>query len=102
MPILASSYDRSCSSDSDCVAVSVGDICVPCGIGCRNTAINVASHAQYNEDVARAYAATPAGVPYPCETTCPHSRDACCVDGQCRADSTCPPPFYAFLDAGDQ
>jgi hypothetical protein len=94
-PIEASSYDQSCRSDSDCVAVSEGDVCTPCGIGCTNAAINAAGLARYKADVASANAATRLGMfgtPYQCVTTCPYSRRPCCASGQCHADAACSGP----------
>jgi hypothetical protein len=92
-PIQASNYDRSCAVDSDCVAVAEGDVCTPCGVGCKNAAINVAARAQYQADVDRAFAATlPAR--NECVTTCRYynSQGPCCLSGQCVADGGCPGP----------
>jgi len=47
--IVASDYDQSCTQDSDCVAITVGDaICVS---HCPNAAINESSESQYESDV---------------------------------------------------
>ena len=37
--ILATSYEQSCQSDADCVAIRSGS-CDPCGYPCHNEAIN--------------------------------------------------------------
>ena len=97
-PIQASNYDRSCAVDSDCVAVAEGDVCTPCGVGCKNAAIIVAARAQYKMDVDRAVAATLAATNQ-CQTTCFYSRYPCCVSGQCVADGGCTRPIPGF-DAG--
>jgi hypothetical protein len=88
-PILASSYDRSCTKDSDCVAVGVGDACGPCDLDCPNAAISVGAQAMYLADVAK----TPAGTSNGCTVSCAGEvLGPCCRDGQCHADLECSGP----------
>ncbi len=51
--ILASNYDQSCKTDTDCVAVSEGNACYPCTLACQTAAINVNALPQYRADVAK-------------------------------------------------
>ncbi len=51
--IQASNYDQSCKTDSDCVAVSEGNACIPGFGNCPMATINVGAMAQYNADVAK-------------------------------------------------
>jgi hypothetical protein len=84
--IRASTYDQTCMSDSDCVAVSVGDPCEECVFACgaNSGAINAGAMAQYRADVAN----TPAGV---ASCGCPSEQlmAPCCRSGQCHADNEC-------------
>ena len=48
-PISASDYDQTCTADSDCVEINVGDVC-GC-IGCGGGAINAKDEAKYQSDV---------------------------------------------------
>ncbi len=52
--ITASSYDQSCQSAADCVAVAVGQACEACGLACPSDAINKNAQAKYEADVKRA------------------------------------------------
>jgi hypothetical protein len=45
--IQASSYDQSCTTDSDCIAVGEGNACYPCAIACTSAAINRSAESQY-------------------------------------------------------
>ena len=82
--IQASDYDQSCTVDSDCVEVYVGNAC-SCELGCRTTIgpINKAAQPQYTTDVANA-----PHVVCSCPPTPPPLEDAapvaCCVGGQCQ------------------
>ena len=84
--IQASSYDQTCTRDSDCVAVSVGNACEECVFACGANvgAINAGAMAQYRVDVAK----TPAGVAV---CGCPEEAVTapCCRNGQCHADNEC-------------
>ncbi len=85
IPPQGSSYDRSCSADSDCVAVGFGDACLVCEIGCvANAAISKSAEAQYRSDVAK----TPAnGVDCGCAEELPGGP--CCTGGMCQFGSQC-------------
>jgi hypothetical protein len=77
--IVATNYDQSCKTTSDCVAVGVGDVCYPCEIECPSAAINVGAHAKYLADVAK----TPAGSETGEFCGCPAYGTLSCVAGQC-------------------
>jgi hypothetical protein len=47
-PIVASDYDQSCTSASDCVEIRTGDPCTSC---CPTTAINVKDREKYLADL---------------------------------------------------
>jgi len=82
--ISASNYDRSCTADSDCVAVGVGDPCRPCDILCPgNAAINKSSLARYSADVA----SSPAGMDGAACSCQPITLSVCCNAGTC--DPSC-------------
>jgi hypothetical protein len=82
--ISVSSYSQTCTVDSDCVAIGVGDPCHPCDILCRdNAAINKSSLTEYTKDIA----ASPAlgnGATCACAPT---SLSVCCNAGTC--DPSC-------------
>jgi hypothetical protein len=98
--IQASHYDQSCTVDSDCVEVYVGNAC-SCELGCRATLgpINKAAQPQYTADVADA-----PHVVCSCPPATPVLVDAgpvaCCVGGQCQtAAGQCSGPADAGADA---
>ena len=94
--IQASNYDQSCTTDSDCVAVSVGNACYPGFLNCTLGTINVGALAQYNADVAKTSAAL-CGVMGDCSVQIP-----CCHNGTCQPGSDqCVPtlPGDAATDA---
>jgi hypothetical protein len=93
--IQASDYDQSCMTDSDCVAVSVGNACYPGFLNCSLGTINVGALAQYNADVAKTNA-TLCGVIGDCGVQIP-----CCRGGQCQTGDHCSPvsPGDAATDA---
>lgn len=96
--ILASSYDQTCTSDSDCAEVSEGDPCNPCDFSCSNAAINVRALAQYGADTAGIY---PAAYTL-CPSSCGGPETVCCSGGTChRGDPTCPLPSVMPADAGE-
>jgi hypothetical protein len=87
--ILASSYDQSCSADSDCVtvagtrAVGFGDYCQSHCL-CGGSAINKNSAARFATDVAK----TPLGSGAISEGVCPPCElptMGCCQGGRCVA-----------------
>ena len=80
----ASSYDRSCALDGDCVVVISTDYCTNTACDCGGDPISVAGRAQFNTDISR----TPLGSgalqwpPCSCETPAP----ICCRAGMCTHD----------------
>jgi hypothetical protein len=88
-----SSYDTSCSADTDCVAVGFGNACDLCEILCPNAAISKAAEPGYRDDVAM----SAAGVPF-VACFCPATPQfACCKGGSCSLDC----PILVAADAGD-
>ncbi len=71
--INASSYNTSCTKDSDCVAVFSGSFCGHT-CACENAAINVSAQAQYEADLSSE------GPP---ECPCPASPAVACDRGAC-------------------
>jgi len=67
--IKASNYDQSCVADSDCVAVAVGNFCIPGAGNCANAAINKSAQTRYQSDVANTNAAF-CSAPGNCAVTC--------------------------------
>jgi hypothetical protein len=62
-----SAYDTSCQVDSDCVAVSLGNVCADMCAGiCPNAAIRSSESARYNADLAAAPASHTSGVACSC------------------------------------
>lgn len=82
-PLVASDYDQSCTSSSDCTLIQVGD---PCGcIGCSFDAINVKDEGKYETDVgARRKACT---TEQPCPGLACVCRQAACVANKCAAEA---------------
>jgi hypothetical protein len=78
----ADSYDRSCTKDSDCEVVYVGDVCVCCGD--QAAAINVADDARYRADVNSADKGCP---DIHCSGACVASPPTACIAGSC---TVCP------------
>lgn len=78
--ILASNYTQTCTVDSDCVAVGVGNPCQACNILCgSNAAINRSSLLQYMSDVASSPALGDAA-----SCACqPTTVSVCCNSGTC-------------------
>jgi hypothetical protein len=72
--IRASDYDQSCTTDSDCMAVTEGNSCRPC-FACPNAAINGRDLDRYQSDVAAATT-----VVNTCDCFAPL---ACCHAGRC-------------------
>ena len=98
-PIQASSYDRSCQKDDDCVAVAEGNFCDPGATVCPfSGAINKNAYAQYQADVAKTNAAICGAV-----SSCGLTLGPCCQAGTCQTGNTCaaPPPPDAASDSGD-
>ncbi|MGO9839032.1 MAG: hypothetical protein ACLP1X_33025 [Polyangiaceae bacterium] len=96
--VQASSYDQSCTVDTDCVGVSEGDSCNPCDFSCVNAAINAGALTQYTSDTA-SFPAVLAVAKGACASSCGGPETACCVGGTCHwGYFTCPD---ASADAGD-
>jgi hypothetical protein len=94
--IQASSYDRTCSVDTDCTDISEGSTCNACNFSCQNAAININALPQYNSDTANLF---PAAFDL-CPSSCGGPQPTCCHEGTChRGYPTCP---YSdgLVDAG--
>jgi hypothetical protein len=82
--ISASSYDRSCQNDSDCVSVPVGNFCFPGADTCPSAAISQSAYAHYQADVAKTQASVCGGF-----SGCPNIPGPCCAGGVCQAGAAC-------------
>jgi hypothetical protein len=106
--VQAASFDQSCVSDSDCVAVGQGNGCAQCAFVCPSAAINKGASAAYHAAALDA-AGTLTGM-----CNCPDYGSPCCHQGQCTlncddeitdvdacatAGGTCV-PYAAVLDGG--
>lgn len=82
--ILASNYDQSCTTDTDCVGVAEGNFCYPGATNCGTATINKSANAQYQADVAKTRAAS-------CYApgNCGGNFGPCCVSGMCQVGSQC-------------
>jgi hypothetical protein len=78
--ISASSYDQSCTIDSDCRMVSSGNYCAATCL-CGGSAINAAAVAQFNEDVSKTPLGSGALGNVLCG--CPAESAPCCRQGVC-------------------
>jgi hypothetical protein len=96
--VRASSYDQSCTVDTDCVGVSQGDSCNPCDFSCVNASINSGALTQYTSDTAN-FPAVLAVAKGACASSCGGPETACCIGGTCHwGYFMCP---AANTDAGD-
>jgi hypothetical protein len=77
-PILASTYNQSCTTDMDCIAVSEGNACSLIS-PCPNAAINKGALAQYQSDIAQTPCYALAG--------CPLEFGPCCRHGSCQMNA---------------
>jgi hypothetical protein len=94
--IQASSYDQSCKTDADCVAVSEGNACDLLPF-CPNATISRAALAQYQSDLAKTRLAS-CSSPWLASCT-PYIF--CCQDGACLWGSQClPAPAAADATPG--
>jgi hypothetical protein len=86
IPPQGSSYDQSCTVDSDCVAVGLGNACFACEIGCGTNAaaISKSAEGQYRSDVAKSPAN---GADCGCGAGIPGGP--CCIGGMCQFGSQC-------------
>jgi hypothetical protein len=82
--ILASNYDQSCMTDSDCVWVAEGNFCYPGVTNCGTATISKTANAQYQADVAKTRSAS-------CYApgSCGANFGPCCVNGMCQVGSAC-------------
>lgn len=79
-PILASNYDQSCTTDTDCMAIGEGNACSLVG-PCPSAAINKGAYSQYQSDIAQT----------PCYglSGCPSGSGPCCRHGTCGLNAAC-------------
>lgn len=94
--IAAANYDLSCTVDTDCALVALGDFCSPT-TACATGAISQGALPKYKVDVAKTYAAHCVALSG-CGLTV-----GCCRNGQCVADACFPQPgdtLPACADAG--
>jgi hypothetical protein len=94
--VVATDYDQSCVSDSDCVLVPPGgNTCDPCSTTndqqpgayyffCYTAAVNASASARYLAALAPGQTAVQNG-PLSCSSTCPVAT-AACVNGACAAN----------------
>lgn len=82
--ILASDYDQSCQTESDCVLVPEGNFCYPGTANCPIAAINKGAYPQYQAAIAKTIAAICIA-----NTGCPLVTDPCCKGGLCRTRADC-------------
>jgi hypothetical protein len=82
--ILASSYDQSCTTDSDCIGVAEGNFCYPGATNCATATISKSANAQYQADVAKTRAAS-------CYApgNCGANFGPCCASGLCQVGIQC-------------
>lgn len=83
--IAAKDYNQKCTVDADCVLVSEGDLCGPCGGGCATQAVNVADSARYSRDataIRNACVRLP-GPPVACAAAACLQPEAFCNAGTC-------------------
>jgi hypothetical protein len=93
-------YDQSCTVDSDCVEVFVGNAC-SCELGCRAAIgpINKTAEAQYTADVANAPHVVCSCVPV-APPRAGAEPVACCLGGQCQTMTGQCPTDVSAPDAG--
>jgi hypothetical protein len=78
--IMASDYDQTCTTASDCVGVSEGNFCEAI-CACNNAVINVSAQTQYETDLAKKE-----NTPKVCP--CPSGQSPVCDAGVCGLGST--------------
>jgi hypothetical protein len=77
-----SMFDTSCAQDSDCVDVTLGDLCDD-GCFCGGSSINVGDQAEYEKDIANIQMGT---------CGCPYFGAPLCLGGQCIVCGGAAPP----------
>jgi hypothetical protein len=88
--IQASNYDQSCTVDSDCVSIAVGDACYPCLVICQvGGAINRGALSSYQSDISKTIGA---GETSGVQCGCPSWPGPCCRGGICQAGLECESP----------
>ncbi len=92
--ILASNYDQSCQTDSDCVAAGEGNFCIAGEGNCPSAAINKSAYSQYQADVAKTNASICRGV-----SSCGAESGPCCRRGLCEMGIECSDSSDASSDA---
>jgi hypothetical protein len=94
--IQASSYDQSCTTDTDCVPISEGNACDALfGSCCANATISRAAFAQYQSDLAKTRVAScTTGGRFTCNCA---TYPICCLGGSCNWGCSFPP---VAADAG--
>jgi hypothetical protein len=94
-PVVASNYDQTCTTDTDCVPIAEGNACSMVG-PCLTGLINKSSLARYQADTA--------GVPCYGLSNCIEALPQCCMGGSCQMGSVCaltsPTDDSACVDAG--
>ena len=83
--IVISDYDLSCTQDSDCTAIAVGNSCDACSWACSSASINVQSSSQYDDDKAR----LSAGLNLSGTCFCPGIPNPTCCNRQCSLSQSC-------------
>jgi hypothetical protein len=85
--IQASNYDQTCSVDTDCVAIAVGNACYPCIVLCgTGGAINRNALSSYQSDISKTIGA---GETSGVQCGCPGGGLPCCRGGTCQVDFQC-------------
>ena len=85
---MASSYDQTCTVDTDCAGVSEGSSCNPCDFSCPNATIDHGALAKYTSDTTNlpAVLAVAKGA---CPSSCGGPAGPCCRGGQCVRGAQC-------------
>jgi hypothetical protein len=96
--IKASSYDQTCVTDTDCVAITSGDSCNVCGFKCTNAAINVGAQAKYSMDIDYTTGSL-TSQRMACTGDCTLQFGPCCIGGTCQLGGQCPAPGVLVRDA---
>jgi hypothetical protein len=90
-----STYDTSCSQDSDCIGISSGEICPRSTCFCGGSAVNVSEQSRYQAAISSIVVADEQAPPFVC--ACPPIGIPVCAAGRCTlcspdlADGGCVP-----------
>jgi len=83
--VSASSYDQTCKTNADCVAIGEGNACAGWSLHCSNAAISKIAQSQYQSDLSKIGPTTdPTTICF-----CPAAFGPCCISGKCHADPSC-------------